>query len=117
LPLCPTYITGHGRKLWKDQGPKLIANKILTELDIPMFGTLYISWERMQDALDELTNDKLTINGERGHLKKHPAFSIFKSYSDLFRRLAIDFEMSPASRMKLDVKMLRKSDNKKSYLS
>ena len=116
MPSCPDYITGHGRMLWKDLGPKLIAVKILTELDISMFGTLCVAYARMQDALDELTSDGLTIKGERGHLKKNPAFTVYKSYSEMFRRVAGDFGLTPTSRMKLDIKIPEKP-KKKSFLT
>ena len=95
---CPPDLGEHGKRLWESVGPRLAEAGSLEELDRETFILLCRTYHRMM-MLDKLLEDEgYVVKGENKTQKKHPAFSEWKSYSDLYVKLLSHFGLSPTSR-------------------
>ena len=111
----PTELGKHGRKLWRNVGQRLVDSESLDELDKETFETLCRTYHKMVVADDLLEAEGLSVDSERGS-KKHPAFTQWKSYSDLYVKLLSHFGLSPYSRgVKIQPKQEVKSDGKERF--
>ena len=93
----PSGLGKHGRKLWRNVGQRLVDSESLDELDRETFETLCRTYHKMVVADDLLEAEGLSVDSERGS-KKHPAFTQWKSYSDLYVKLLSHFGLSPQAR-------------------
>jgi len=108
----PEGLGNHGRKMWRNVGQKLVDAGSLDGLDRETFETLCRAYHKMVVADDILEAEGLSVKSERGS-KKHPAFSQWKSYSDLYVKLLSHFGLSPYSRgVKIQPKQEKKADGK-----
>ena len=94
----PSNLRGHGRRLWESVGPRLVEAGTLEELDKETFGLLCRTYHRMLTLDALLESEGYVIEGENRTQKKHPAFSEWKSYSDLYVKLLSNFGLSPSAR-------------------
>ena len=115
---CPSWMPAHGMKLWRKLVPKLIQLNIVTELDRPSLEAMCLAYHLMRQAGEEIACDGLTVKAERGDtVKKHPSFSVFKTNSDIYRKFAEMFGLSPMSRQRLDIKMPEPHDEREDLLT
>jgi P27 family predicted phage terminase small subunit len=113
----PPGLGKHGRKLWSRVGNRLVDSGSLDELDRETFETLCRTYHKMVVADDLLEVEGLSVDSERGS-KKHPAFTMWKSYSDLYVKLLNHFGLSPSSRgIKIQPKEEVKKDGKDRFFS
>jgi len=94
----PPDIGEHGRRLWKSTGPRLVESGSLDDLDRETFETLCRVYHKMVVADRLLEAEGLSVEGLKGTNKKHPAFTQWKAYSDLYLKLLHHFGLSPYSR-------------------
>jgi P27 family predicted phage terminase small subunit len=94
----PEDLGVHGQKLWRNVGPLLAEAGSLDELDRETFETLCRVYHKMVMADHLLEEEGLSTDGTRGTVKKHPAFTLWKAYSDLYLKLLSHFGLSPYSR-------------------
>lgn len=94
----PQDLGKHGQKLWKSAGPLLVESGSLDDLDRETFETLCRAYHKMVVADGLLEVEGLSVEGLHGTNKKHPAFSQWKAYSDLYLKLLSHFGLSPYSR-------------------
>lgn len=106
----PEDLGEHGRRLWKSAGPLLVESGSLDDLDRETFTTLCRVYHKMVVADSLLEVEGLSVDGLKGTNKKHPAFSQWKAYSDLYLKLLSHFGLSPYSR---GVKIHPKEEEKK----
>lgn len=113
----PPTLGKHGRKLWTRVGQRLVDSGSLDDLDRETFETLCRTYHKMVVADDLLESEGLSVASERG-AKKHPAFTQWKSYSDLYVKLLSHFGLSPYSRgVKIQPREDKKDDKKAKYFS
>ncbi len=98
-PWLPT----EAKELWKRVSPELLRLKVLSALDKPSFEAMCLAYSLMKQAGEELSHSQLTVTGERGSLKKHPIFSIYKTNAELFLKFSELFGLSPRSRELLSI--------------
>jgi len=94
----PPDLGVHGVKLWKNVGPLLVESGSLDQLDRETFESLCRVYHKFVTADLELEEAGLSVNDQRGSEKKHPAFTQWKAYSDLYIKLLSHFGLSPYSR-------------------
>ena len=113
----PASLGKNGRRLWSRVGQRLVDSGSLDDLDRETFETLCRAYHKMIIADDLLEAEGLSVESERGS-KKHPAFSQWKSYSDLYVKLLSHFGLSPSSRgVKIQPKEEVKKDGKDRFFS
>ena len=101
---CPAWMGKFGRDYWQDLAPRLIRANVLTELDKGSFEALCLSYHLMKQSGIELMNDGFTVKAERGDtVKKVPAFTVYKTNTDIYRKLAEGFGLMPLARERLTV--------------
>lgn len=66
LALCPKWLTGNARELWKRVAPGAIAAGLLTVVDIPAFEALCVSYSRWRE-LERLTGKNLDLAIAKGY--------------------------------------------------
>ena len=98
LWLCAKDLGEHGKRLWRSVGPRLVEAGSLDDLDRETFGTLCRTYHKMVVADALLEVEGLSVEGLKGTNKKHPAFTQWKAYSDLYLKLLSHFGLSPQSR-------------------
>lgn len=112
----PLDLGEHGRKLWKSAGRRLVESGSLDDLDRETFETLCRAYHKMVAADRLLEVEGLSVNDQRGSNKKHPAFTQWKAYSDLYLKLLGHFGLSPYSRgMKVIPKEEKQENGKKRF--
>lgn len=94
----PPDLGKHGKKLWKNVGHLLVESGSLDELDRETFETLCRTYHKMMLADSLLEVEGLSVDGLKGTNKKHPCFTQWKAYSDLYVKLLGYFGLSPYSR-------------------
>jgi len=95
---CPPDLGDHGKRLWKNAGRLLVQAGSLDELDRETFETLCRVYHKMVVADSLLEAEGLSVEGLHGTDKKHPCFTQWKAYSDLYVKLLSHFGLSPYSR-------------------
>ena len=94
----PEDLGKHGRKLWKNVGPLLVESGSLDQLDRETFESLCRVYHKFIVSDLELEEAGLSVADKKGSEKKHPAFTQWKAYSDLYIKLLHHFGLSPYSR-------------------
>ncbi|UNC92412.1 phage terminase small subunit P27 family [Candidatus Contubernalis alkaliaceticus] len=91
------------RQLWETYGPMLERCGIVTELDIPAFGNLCMTYETIRQSEVKIQEDGLLIEGRKGEPVKNPLTSVLNAARQAFRLQAQEFGLSPHSRERLNV--------------
>jgi P27 family predicted phage terminase small subunit len=75
----------------------------LPDHDLMLLQAAAESWDRMQQAREEIARDGLTVKTAQGGLKPHPAVGIERdakvTFARLIRELALDSEPAPEIRL------------------
>lgn len=100
---CPEWMPATGRELWEELSVRLSESGVITVLDESALEALCLSYALMRQAAAEMLKEGFTVTGDKGTIKKHPAFSIYKSNADTYRRFAEQFGLSPLARQRLDL--------------
>lgn len=91
-------------KLWDQYAPELERLGILTGLDV---GALRLALQHYQFAIEAAADIResggLTRIDEKGIERKHPLLSTFAQNSELYRKWATEFGLTPSSRSRLKV--------------
>jgi P27 family predicted phage terminase small subunit len=113
---APSDLGEHGKRLWKSVGPRLVESGSLDNLDRETFETLCRVYHKMTVADRLLENEGLAVDGLHDTTKKHPAFTMWKAYSDLYLKLLSHFGLSPYSRgVKITPREEENSDGKNRF--
>lgn len=96
----PSDLGPHGSKYWTRTARLLFKSGSLHELDRETFHTLCSVYDRMVAADLEMRRDGVAVESgiRKGVLKKHPAYSIWKTSMDTYIKLLAHFGLSPLSR-------------------
>ena len=113
----PDDLGEHGRVLFRRVGKALVKANALDDLDRESFETLCRDYDLMRKAQLELDRDGLTVATPNGDgLKKHPAFSIWKTAHDNYVRLCSHFGLSPMARgLKVDTQERKQSEKARRF--
>ena len=94
----PENVTGHAAEFYTRAGRELVKVGVLTDLDKESYCSMCLAYKLMMDALAEIAKDGVNVEGSRDAIKKNPAFTTYKSASDVFLRFLKEFGLSPGAR-------------------
>lgn len=100
-PRMPAGLHAHGQRLWRAVVPVLSAAGTLTPLDQAGLETMCVAYAVAREAAEQLASDGGTHRDERGILRKHPAFQVWRDAQATFRAWANEFGLTPAARRNL----------------
>lgn len=101
---APIWLTGDGLGIWDRLAPRLVAMKLLSQVDAEAFGRYcrnYARWIRMQDQLDR-EGEVYESESQHGKLKRaHPSFLIADRLERQLQAVEDRFGLNPAERQRL----------------
>lgn len=98
---CPAWLSEHGKKLWRRLGPHLKTLGLLTQIDRETFAALcesYAMWRKMRD---EVICEGETVITTKNNVIQNPKLGIANQALKEFHRLAGEFGLTPAARVRL----------------
>ncbi len=90
-------------KLWDEYAPELERMGLLTGLDVAGLRLMLQHYQFALEAAVDVRNDGLTRKDENGVERKHPAMLMFERNSEMYRKWATEFGMTPSSRTRLKI--------------
>lgn len=118
LPSAPKTLNAHGKKLWKQLGPELVASGVMTAADLPAFALLCIRYGLGMELYDAITTGK-DIDRKTGKIKTLrtplsrylreknsqtiPEYNAMRNELAAAKQLMIEFGLTPASRNRFGV--------------
>jgi len=97
-----------GKKLWRVLAEHLVRLGVLTKLDLPALEFLCLHYAVGREAVEMLVRDGIVADGVNGTIKKHPAVSVLSENSRLFKAYAIEFGLTPSSRVRIQSEPIEK---------
>lgn len=106
-PDCPEHIVGEAKIHWDYMVGTLEEAKLLTKLDQGTLAHLCLYYAKAKMAQEIIASDPYGL-GEfqktpNGYLQLSPASVIFKTYSQLYNKLADKFLANPSVRQKVKI--------------
>ena len=103
LPACPPHLQGEARKEWRRLGRKLVAWRLVTEIDAGALALYCTAWARWIEAEGNLVRYGTVIKAPSGYPIASPYLAIANKAMDQMARLLVEFGMSPSSRSRVAV--------------
>lgn len=110
LPAPPRYFGKYGKSAWNKYGAILIKMGLLSKADMIAFEALCHSYELYYKASSQLnrldpddTATGILIKGDNGIFYPNPLMNIARQQLEMFRKLLVEFGMTPSSRSRLQV--------------
>ncbi len=97
MPPAPDHLGDAGRQRWQEDGARLVALGVLTDVDLPAFGLYCEAWDEVAECNKSLA-DGAYITTNSGYLSPHPALARRKAALERIRRYQAEFGMTPSSR-------------------
>lgn len=101
LPRCPDHLQGEARKEWTRIGRKLLAHKMVTEIDGGALALYCQAWARWVEAEGQLLKYGTVVKAPSGYPMQSPYLAIANKAMDQMVRLLVEFGMSPSSRSRV----------------
>jgi P27 family predicted phage terminase small subunit len=93
------------KELWRLLAPDLIATDRLRTEDVPLFEMLCVAYNFALFSFATATKEGV-ITRDAAHKdtpRKHPAFQAWKESVKTLKELAVEFGLTPSSRMRLQL--------------
>ena len=90
-------------RLWDQYGPELERLGLLTGMDVGALRLMLQHYQFAVEAAAEVRQVGLTRKDENGVERKHPMLTIFERHSEMYRKWATEFGMTPSARTRLSV--------------
>lgn len=100
---CPRHLGKEARKYWRKEAPKLQRLGLLTEIDSAAFELLcevYGNWKEYKAMLKETG---IAIRTPNGALQLSPAAIMVNRSYDQYKKICVEFGMTPSSRSRIVV--------------
>lgn len=101
----PTWLSKRGKKIFKEIVTELDPIKILANLDVHNLAVLSDTFDKFVEATIALNTSPLTVleTNKNGSTREVPSpyIRIQTRYSDLIKKHAVEFGLTPASRQRL----------------
>ena len=101
LPAPPANLTEAAIVEWNRVGPELFAAKILTNADRGALAVYCQSWADWVEARDYIDGKKKVIKSPNGYEMQSPWVAIANKASEKLLKVAAEFGLTPASRVRL----------------
>ena len=99
----PEFLGVHGRKVWNEHAPQLIAVGLLSVIDRHTFGVLCLAFEDLHEARKVIKKEGALLVGKSGNRYRNPWLDIRSSAEKTIGKFAPLFCMSPASRSGMQI--------------
>ncbi len=90
-------------RFWDEHAPELERLQILTGIDGPAFRLMAEHYALAVQAVQEVREEGLTVEGRDGFEKKNPKATVFRENSLAFKGYATEFGMTPSARTRLQL--------------
>ena len=101
IPDCPKHLTGEARRHWKLKSQELYDAGLLAKLDGGLLAALCQAWGHWVKAEKELAKHGSVTLTIHGTLKQSPYVVVARDAMEQYRKLAVEFGMSPSSRSRV----------------
>jgi P27 family predicted phage terminase small subunit len=99
----PAFLNRDGKKYWNETAPLLIAQGVLTEVDLASFALVCQAWGRYVDVEKKLAKMSLVIKTTNGNIIQNPLLAVANRAFDQYRAMATEFGLTPSSRSRIVV--------------
>ena len=104
-PACPDWLDERGRQLWNTLVPELMKLGVLRPLDQVQLASLcdaYSILRTAREAMAKLPGEaRLLVKTPNGAIQQNPLLSIVNGQKQIISRLAAEFGLTPAARVRL----------------
>lgn len=101
LPPPPAELSDAAKREWRRTGRKLLAGRIITDLDTAAFAAYCSSYARWLEATALLAKSPVVIKNRHGDLVLNPLLRVVRESQDQYTRALAEFGMSPVSRTRV----------------
>lgn len=101
LPEPPATLTDEAVKEWNRVAPELFAAKILTNADRAALAAYCQDWADWVEARGKIIGDNKVVDSPSGYKMQSPWVAIANKAHTNFMRVASEFGLTPASRVRL----------------
>jgi len=98
----PAYLPEKAKELWRLLAPDLIETDRLRTEDVPAFELLCLSYYFAIFAGATMVKEGITTK-DRKTARKHPSGQVWKDNVTQYKQLAVEFGLTPSSRMRLQL--------------
>lgn len=100
-PACPADLPEEGQDLWNEAIELLIDANAVQMIDVPQLKLLCLHYAFALRAAAVLAEQGSFVLGSTGQMRIHPAYSMFKDSSNIFKGIASEFGLSTLARTRL----------------
>ncbi len=97
-PSCPGWLDREAKAEWKRLVSELTAVGILTVVDRAALAIMCQSWSDYCAAQAAVAEDGKTCISPKGYVAKNPMVTIMNEASERWRKLALQFGLTPSAR-------------------
>lgn len=99
----PKWLSNRAKLKFKEYGAMLRDSGLLLVSDMAAWAMLWLAWDLALQAAETIKKEGATTVDERGFVRKHPGFQIWRDNINTFNKLANDFALTPAARARLNI--------------
>jgi P27 family predicted phage terminase small subunit len=105
MPACPDWLDEHARAAWDEVTPILLAMGVVRPADQAELGSLCSAMSilrLLRKQLEAIPEDRrFLFRASKGSIQPNPLLSMINRQVEIVHRIACEFGMTPASRVKL----------------
>lgn len=100
----PAWLDEIARAEWSRTGTALAAMGVAGDVDRTAFELYCVAYSRWRHAVEDLTKPGASpyFTTPNGHKQPHPDVTMARQWAEMVRRLAVEFGLTPASRVRGD---------------
>jgi P27 family predicted phage terminase small subunit len=98
VPAAPDHLTELARKEWHRLAPLVAEQRTLTQADLRGFELLCDTLASAAQAQEVIAREGMTITGDGGKIRAHPAVKILEAARAQATRLLIEYGLTPRAR-------------------
>ena len=100
---CPSHLKEEAKRYWNQEAPRLYQLGLLTEVDGGAFELLCVAWAEWQEYTELVEKNGIAIRTPNGSLQLSPAAVLKDRAYERYRRMCLEFGMTPSSRSRISV--------------
>jgi P27 family predicted phage terminase small subunit len=98
---CPDWVCDWGQRLWRQLAPDLIAKRVLTPWDAPLFASACDWWGLYRDAVHDVWKQGTLVVGAKGGQVKNPNVEVARGAFESACKIFARFGLTPSDRAQL----------------
>ncbi|MDD5352998.1 MAG: phage terminase small subunit P27 family [Candidatus Omnitrophica bacterium] len=116
IPDPPEHLSERALKEWKRIVPHLLANKLLTHLDMAALSAYCVAYGRWAEAELSILKTGKIIKTHKGNIIQSPMVGIANTAMLLMDRFGVQFGYTPSARVRLSVEDSDDTDEMAEFL-